>query len=108
MLGRCFIMSVENAKKFFEDLKTDSKLQDELTNIIEKNNNLSDEEKKNEITNFAKTKGYDFVPDDLDSFETSILEFSNDELAGVAGGEEQSAGGLEIVPDKEDECKVLM
>ena len=78
-------MSIENAKKFFEDLNSDSKLQDELNNVIQKNNNLSEEQRKNEIASFAKAKGYDFSPDDLDGLEMSIFDFSSDELSHVAG-----------------------
>lgn len=99
MLGERFDMSVENAKKFFEDLNSDSKLQDELKNVIEKNNNLSDEQKKNEIASFAKTKGYNFSPDDLDGLETSIFDFSSDELSHVAGG------GLD---ETDYDCAILM
>lgn len=96
-------MSVENAKKFFEDLNSDSKLQDELKNIIQKNNNLNEDQRNYEIASFAKAKGYDFSPDDLDVLEMSIFDFSNDELSHVAGG------GFEVEPDKtEDDCVILM
>lgn len=96
-------MSIENAKKFFEDLNSDSKLQDELNNIIQKNNNLSEEQRKNEVASFAKAKGYDFSPDDLDGLEMSIFDFSSDELSHVAGG------GLEVEPDEaESDCVILM
>ena len=96
-------MSIDNAKKFFEDLNSDSRLQDELKNIMQKNNNLSDEQRKNEVASFAKSKGYDFLPNDLDGLEISIFDLSSDELSHVAGG------GLEVEPDKtEDDCVILM
>ena len=96
-------MSIENAKKFFEDLQSDSKLQDELNNLLEEKGSLSEEQSKSEILSFANAKGYDFSLGDLDGVETSIFEFSQDELAHVAGGD------LEVKSDaNESDCAVLM
>lgn len=82
-------MSKESVKKFMDDLKSDLNLKNRLDNLLKKNGNLSEKDKKQKIVEFASNEGYSFDVSDFDSISSGAL--SDDELFNVAGG--RTVGG---------------
>lgn len=76
-------MSKESANKFREDLKSDLSLKNRLDDLLKKNSDLSETEKKEKIVEFANNEGYNL---DISDFDNVSGELNDDELFNVAGG----------------------
>ena len=76
-------MSKESANKFMDDLKSNASLKKRLDDLLNKNDNLSEKDKKEKIVKFANNEGYDV---NINDFDTSSGEISDDDLFNVAGG----------------------
>ena len=75
-------MSVENVKKFRNDLEGNTELKEKVKSELE---NFKDSEKNERdfIPEIARKLGYDFTDEE---FKNASKELSDDELANVSGG----------------------
>lgn len=78
-------MSKGNLNKFFEELNSNSDLNEQFKNFLTNLSNLSNDEKGKKLTEFITKQGYTIDKSDL-KHENLKEEFSDDELANVAGG----------------------
>ncbi len=81
-------MSKESVKKFYEALKGDNAMVEELQKQADTVKEKSPENAAALVVKFAAAKGYDFTAEDLKAFEAEAQEISADELAKV-----QASGG---------------
>lgn len=81
-------MSKESANRFMDDLKSNASLKKRLDDLLNRNDNLSDKDKKEKIVKFANNEGYDV---NISDFDTASGEISDDDLFNVAGG--RTVGG---------------
>lgn len=82
-------MSKENVQKFYELLKNDSAIADELKNIVAEKNINEPEKAVALIVEFSAEKGFDFTGEDLAEFELeNQQELTPEELEKInaAGG----------------------
>ena len=82
-------MSKENVQKFYELLKNDSSIADELKNIVAEKNINDPEKAVALIVEFAAEKGFDFTGEDIAGFELeNQQELTPEELEKInaAGG----------------------
>ncbi len=84
-------MSKENLDKFKEDLKSDLSLKNRLDDLIKRNSDLSESDKKEKIVEFANNEGYNL---DISDFDNVSGELNDDELFNVAGGRNGSCWSL--------------
>lgn len=77
-------MSKGNLNKFFEELNSNSDLNEQFKNFLTNLSNLSNDEKGKKLTEFITKQGYTI---DKSHFKhEDSTGFSDDELANVAGG----------------------
>ena len=79
-------MSIENVQKFYEELKSNKALADE---IKARSEHLGPEDAKKAFelaVEFGKEKGFDFTIEELVAFEKQAQELSPEELEAVNAG----------------------
>jgi len=81
-------MSKEKSNKFLKELTSNSDLAEQFKTFATNLSNLSDDEKKEKLTEFITKRGYDFDANDLKDHILSeyVDNVSEDEFANVAGG----------------------
>ena len=89
-------MSVENVKKFREDLKDNKELREKIEKELESFKD-NDKNERDLIPEIARKLGYDFTDEE---FKNTNKEISDEELANVSGGKfwcgEDAPDGHEI------------
>ena len=82
-------MSIENVKKFYEDILKDENLREKLKKLQDKiklsEKEATEEEVAGEIVAIAKKLGYHFSEDEFKEHFSS-LELSDEDLESAAGG----------------------
>ena len=84
-------MSKENVGKFYEALKSDKAMVEELQKLGNADGNKTPESSLAQVVKFAAAKGYVFTLEDLKAFEAESKELSEEDLskvnaaAGVSG-----------------------
>ena len=86
-------MSKGNLSKFFEELNANSDLNEQFNSFVKSLSNLSDDEKEKKLTEFITKQGYTVGKSDS-------KEFSEDEMANVAGGGLLNQLGQDYVASK--------
>ena len=79
-------MSMENVRKFYEALKTNPAMAEELNDASAELNRRVAQEAFERIAEFARSNGYDITADDLKEYETQAQELSAEELEEVNAG----------------------
>ena len=90
-------MSVENIKRFYDELAKDEALQNRFKTLAKKYEGLQPDEGQlddiceKELLPFAKSAGYDFTLEELRGYGRDVInpgmrQLSEEELASVAGG----------------------
>ena len=81
-------MSTETVKKFYEALKNDKAMADELRKSADSVEERTPESVAVFLVKFAATKGYEFTAEDLKTFEAQTRELGADDLKKInaAGG----------------------
>ena len=77
-------MSIENVKKFYEDLSKDEKLKEKVKKF-QINKDTTEQELLAGLVSIAEKLGYNFSEDELREY-ASNLEISDDMLEKVSGG----------------------
>ena len=78
-------MSVENVKKFREDVEKNEELKNKIMNELEAQKDNGKKEKEL-ITEIANKNGYEFTEEELIKDGATIHKLSDEELANVSGG----------------------
>lgn len=76
-------MSKEKVAEFYETLKADKTLAEELTKIVKESKSDSFESAAKLVVAFASKKGFSFSTEDIKGFETEAREMSPKELDRV-------------------------
>ncbi len=76
-------MSKETVKEFYEALKSDKAMVEELQKQAEAIGEKTPENVAALLIEFAAAKGYDFTAEELKAFETEAQELNKDELDKV-------------------------
>ncbi len=76
-------MSKETAKEFYEALKSDKALVEELQKQISTIGDKNQESVAAVVVKFAADKGYDFTAGDLKELNSEVVELDKDELDNI-------------------------
>ena len=90
-------MSLENVKRFKEDVEKNEELKNKIMNELEAQKDNGKKEKEL-ITEIANKNGYEFTEEELIKDGATIHKLSDEELANVSGGmcNEDAPDGHEV------------
>ncbi len=77
------VVSKETVKKFYEELKSNKAMVEELQKQADSVKEKSPENAAALVVKFAAARGYDFTAEDLRAFEAEIQELGSDDLDKV-------------------------